>query len=189
MMKNVAVFLCALAVCAISGETIAALSLPSYLGSGPIQQMNSLFVPAYGTGQASVTSKVYNAASGGYIYSYQISETTANFTWFSVALNPGTSITSYGYDSSGITPMDWSPVDSPATSIEALFSTSVKPTNTSSLLWFTSPNAPEINTLGGALAKNGAYTVGDVWAPVPEPMTAILLGAGWLALRSWKRKG
>jgi len=53
MMKKTALFLCALAVCAISGETIA---LPAYSGSGPIQQMTDIFLPVYSIGQASIAS-------------------------------------------------------------------------------------------------------------------------------------
>jgi len=58
MMKKTALFLCALAVCAISGETIA---LPAYSGSGPIQQMTDI-LPVYSIGQASVASDEMNRA-------------------------------------------------------------------------------------------------------------------------------
>ena len=178
---------CIIALCVVCTQAIA--SFPAYVGSGPIQEITDEFAPVYGSGQASVTSKVYEGQDGDYIYAYLISDSTAKFTWFSVALDPAISVNSWDYDLPGTAPAIWAPVDSPATSIEAFFAAGLT-SGDSAVLWFTSSNAPVLGT--GALARlsytGGTYAVGDVLVPVPEPVTAILLGVGWLAVRSYRRK-
>ncbi len=184
-MQKEEVFLYIVMLCVLPAPLLA---LPLH-GEDPIQQMTDIFEPGVGIGQASVTSEVYEAIGGGYIYAYQISDATVDFTWFSIAFNPGTTVTSLDYDSTGLDPMDWLLVNTPPTSIEALFDSGLA-SNTSSLLWFTCTEAPANGV--GALAKlsvgGGVYAEGNVLVPVPEPMTIILLSAGWLMLRSCKRK-
>lgn len=183
------IFLCAIAMCVMSVPTMALL--PSHNPAIFDQSPNELFS---GSGhQAFVTSTVYelDPAAGGYLYTYKISGATTKFTWFSVALNQGTSIVDWDFETPGITPFAWEPVENQfnPTSIEAFFKTGL--TGDSALLWFTSLNKPVAGL--GALAKlsvtGGAYAEGLVLVPVPEPMTAGLLGLGWLAVRSYRRKG
>ena len=189
-MMNKRIILSAITMCLVSMSALA--SLPSH---NPVfvDQLNDTFT---GDGyQASVTSTVYELGptAGGYLYTYQISGATTPFTWFSIALDPAVSI--IASDSDGIvnTPWFFAPVGSYAdpTSIEAYFNPGLT-SGTSALLWFTSSFAPDINPGIGALAKlsgvGGAYVEGNVLVPIPEPITAALLGLGMLAVRSFKRK-
>jgi hypothetical protein len=183
---------CAIAMCAIS---MPVLALPIY-NSLPVAELSSQFLPTWGSGQALVTSSVYSLTdSSGFLYTYRVSGSTAKFTWFSVALNPGTLLdNNSGYESPGTLPFEWLPVEDflNPTSFEAFFNTGLTFGN-SALLWFTSPNNPDSKPAIGALAKlsasGGTFAEGNVLVPVPEPLTMTLLGFGWLALRSCKRKG
>jgi hypothetical protein len=156
-------------------------------------ELSSSFVPITGSGSAMVISTVYllEPAAGGYLYTYQITDATAKFTWFSVALNSGTSIIDWGIEATGTMPINWLPVEDALNpnSIEAFFNTGLT-SGDSALLWFTSLNGPTSGD--GALARlsatSGAYSVGSVLIPVPEPLTVTLLGFGWIAVRSFKRK-
>jgi hypothetical protein len=185
--------LCAITMCAISMSAIA--TLPPYDPVLVDEFSNELFA---GSGsQAFVTSQVYklDPAAGGYLYTYQISGATTKFTWFSVAFQPQTSIIEKGYEIAAgtINPFAWEPVTDGdvITSIEAFFKSGLTETGKSALLWYTSPNGPGPSL--GALAKlsltgGGAYAEGLVLVPTPEPMTAGLLGLGWLVVRSYRRK-
>jgi hypothetical protein len=185
------IFLCVFAMCAMGMSVMAVL--PPHDPAVFQQSPNEIFS---GSGyQAFVTSTVYELgpAAGGYLYTYQISGATTKFTWFSVALNPGTSIIDWNSEAPGTMPFAWEPVEDQfnPSSIEAFFKTGLT-SGDSALLWFTSQNKPEVGL--GALAKlsvtGGAYAEGLVLVPqVPEPMTAALLGLGWLAVRSYRRKG
>jgi hypothetical protein len=168
-----------------------AIGIPSHDISDPYDQLVYEFA---GDGYtASVASNVYELGptAGGFLYTYQISEATTKFTWFSVALYKGTSITGYSYETPGTAPFAWEPVEDIAnpSSIEAFFKSGLT-SGSSALLWFTSPTSPVPGM--GALAKlsatDGGYAEGVVLVPVPEPMTMTLLGLGMLALRSIKRK-
>jgi hypothetical protein len=191
---NRRIFLCAVTMCAMSISALAVVP-PSH-NPVPVSggELTDLFTGA-GTGQALVTSKVYSLGptAGGYLYTYQITGATANFTWFSVALNSGTSILGYESDETlGIKPVNWLPVEDAVNpnSIEAFFRNGLT-TGDSALLWFTAANGPTPGD--GALARlsanGGAYALGSVLIPVPEPITMALLGLGWLVVRSYRRKG
>jgi hypothetical protein len=195
---NRRIFLCAVTICAVSISAMAAL--PANLGvyQAPLEDTFS----GYGY-QAKVTSTVYqlDPASDGFLYTYQISvpneqpDPKPKFTWFSVALNPGTEIRNKNWELNGIVPFMWEPVEDENNnpiSIEAFFKKGLTfSSGDSALLWFTSPNSPDYGW--GALSQNsGGLTIlveGNVLVPqVPEPMTLSLLGLGMLALRSFKRK-
>jgi hypothetical protein len=203
MMKKVTICLSAIALCLMSMPAIGSLNLasvPSHV-SNPFNQqlLNQNFVVVYGAGlgttKAKVTSNVYMADAGGYIYTYQISAATTTFTWFAAALN-SIAVTNWGVDASGTQtkPAAWDPVDvaSASTSIEAFFTPGLTAANSSAILWFTCAQAPDPQNGSGALAKltvgNGVYAVGNVLVPIPEPLTMLLLGGGWMMMRTCNRK-
>jgi hypothetical protein len=198
MMKRI-VYLYMVLLCLLSIPAMATLNLapvPSHtVNPAPFDQLaNQGFTVVYGSGvgnsKANVTSTVYKADAGGYIYTYQISNAAIKFTWFSVAFDP-ILITNWGVQTPGSTPTAWDPADdsSAATNVEAFFSSGLTASN-SAILWFTCANAPSNGV--GALAKlsgtGGTYAEGTVLVPVPEPLTAILLGSGWILLRKYKHK-
>jgi hypothetical protein len=164
----------------------------------PVDQLvNEDFIVMYGIGagtaKAKVTSEVYIADAGGYIYTYQISNAAVKFSWFSVALD-SINVTNWGVQVTGseTQPMAWNPDDSPAASIEALFSPGLTAANNSAILWFTCANDVDPVHGTGALAKlsigNGVYAEGNVLVPLPEPLTVIFLSGGWILLRTYKHK-
>ncbi|MGH2271011.1 hypothetical protein ACQ9LF_04360 [Anaerohalosphaeraceae bacterium U12dextr] len=186
MMKKLMVSLAVIAFCAMSLQAVA---LPAY--SSQVQQITTTFSPVYGTGSAEVTSTVYAATGGGYIYAYEIKNATNTFSWFSVALLPGAVVTGTGYDAGTNDPTSWTTVGVPATSVEGLFAIQIAPGVDSSVVWFTSPGAPtrDLGSLTGLGTKGTFnYLEGGILTPIPEPMTMVLLGAGWLALRTCGRK-
>ena len=141
-----------------------------------------LFSPVYGSGSATVTSSAYyDAISSEWVYEYQISNATINFSFFSVAINPGASITDYGWYAGAGDPLAWEPVNNPPQSIEAFFKDPIGPTEMSSILWFTSPNEPTegIGSLAGMSGgQYSSFAVGTVLTPIPEPATFMLLATG-----------
>ncbi len=150
------------------------------------------FTPGTGTGVATVTSNVYKANensqyAGYYIYTYLISGSQVNLSFFSVEILPEAVLTDwYGYDANGKTPLAWEPVNDPSESFEAFFKNPIKPGETSATLWFISPQGP--TEADGALAgiTGGQYNflVGRVLTPtIPEPTTGLLLAAGGLLSR------
>ena len=200
-MKRI-MYLCTGLLCLLGIPAIASLNLapvPSHIANPlPFDQLlNEDFIVVHGSGlgtaKASVTSTVYTADAGGYIYTYQISNAVVNFSWFSAAFN-SVAISGWGVDVSGtqMAPIAWDPVDdsSAATSVEAFFSPGLTASNNSAILWFTCANAPSDGV--GALAKlsvSGLVAAeGPVLVPVPEPLTAILLGGGWILLRMYRHK-
>ena len=188
-----AVLLCLLSIPAaatLNLEAMPAHDLPLFQ-----ELTDQNFIVVYGNGlvgttKAKVTSTVYTT-TGGHLYAYQISNAEVKFSWFSVALN-SINVTDWGVEIPGSTPIAWDPVDDPlaAINMEATFSPGLTATKKSAILWFTCTEAPANGV--GALAKlslgGGVYAEGNVLVPLPEPMTIILLSAGWLTLRSWRRK-
>jgi hypothetical protein len=203
MMKRI-VYLHAALLCLLSIPAAATLNLapvPNHLANpAPFDQLvDEDFIVVYGSGlntvKAEVTSKVYEADAGGYIYTYQISNAAVKFTWFSVVFDPVAiaAITDYGVvPGTGTTPLAWEPVmdgSSDATNVEAFFSPGLTSSD-SAILWFTCTDAP--GSGAGALAKlsstGGVYAEGAALVPNPEPLTVVLLGSGWALLRRHKRR-
>jgi hypothetical protein len=204
MMKRQIFCLCAVIFCLISIPAMASLNLASMPAHNLtwIQQLaNQDFIVKYGSGlgtaQAKVTSTVYEADAGGYIYAYQIFGATTKFTWFSVAFH-SIPITKYGVEVSGteVAPIAWDVVVdddlAPAsTNMEALFSPGLMASSNSAILWFVCADDTP-GTGIGALAKlsvgGGTYAEGAVLVPFPEPMTMVLLGSGLVMLRFCRHK-
>lgn len=143
--------------------------------------LHSTFLPGYGTGVADVDSQVFKSASSDdYIYTYIISGSQVNLSFFSVELFPDAGVYEWDVDGAVNTPAVWDLVNDPPESIEALFLDPIEPGEVSATLWFKSPYAP--TTADGALSgiTGGSYNflVGDVLTPAPEPATWMLLVSG-----------
>lgn len=178
--------------CLVSVQAQAAqMSIPA----GTLQQQQTFnFYNVVNTLQvAQVTSSVYAANAGGYIYAYQIANATTDFSWFSVGLLPSVVVSNANYDVAGgqVAPSAWTILPS---SVEAsFFSNPVGLGETSAVLWFQSPSAPAPNNSVGALSgysyKGFTFAQGTVLTPsVPEPMTSILLSAGALAMVATRKR-
>ena len=79
----------------------------------------------------------------------------------------------------------WEVVDSPAQSVDGLFSSPIYsdgPLATSTVLWFVSDYAPTSGkgTLFGTASGMPEHATGDLLTPIPEPATFVLLGIGGL---------
>lgn len=195
-MKREVVCISAIALCLLSLPAVATLiSTPLPAGTLIGSPYISPFILVGGVDtKAYVTSWAYDLGGDTYLYAYQISGATAKFTWFSVAFNP-IAINEWHVEYTTETaPIEWVPVDdsTAATSMEAFFSPGLTAANNSALLWFTCTKAPDPSYGAGALAKmsigGGVYAEGNVLVPLPEPLTAILLGSGWILLRRYKHK-
>ncbi len=174
-MKPYTVLAMALSVCLMAPTAFAGLEL---------------FSPGYGSGSAYVTSTAYES-SGNYVYEYVISGVqNANFSFFSVAINPGVDIISFGWDPGTGNPFAWQPVNNPPQSIEALFTNPIGPGETSSTLWFVSSKPPTegIGSLAGLSGGQYQFAVGKVLMPNPEPATLLILTAGAILLSSRRKK-
>ncbi len=142
---------------------------------------------------AAVTSQVYNNYQSGpyvdkFVYTYQITNTsTAGISFFSVSILGADEPESPGWETIGdsIDPSYWVFAGSPP-SVEglALFNNNIiAGGESSSLLYFVSDNPPGLGegTLHGMdINSDSVNATGDLIVPVPEPVTIILLGSGWL---------
>jgi hypothetical protein len=120
-----------------------------------------------------------------YVYQYQITSTSGYGAGLFIALTPGSQAENFGYAAS-LTGSDVIPANISQASNQALYSFFIADGQQTSLLLFTSPNAPGAGNalVSGAMAGTQAVIVP---VPVPEPVTLVLLGAGCLALRYRKR--
>lgn len=183
----------------ISLSMVVSLCLVSTLAqampAGTLQQQQTFgfYNVANNLQVADVTSSVYAANAGGYVYAYQIANSTMDFSWFSVGLLPAVVVSNANYDVVGgqVAPSAWTILPS---SVEAsFFSNPVGVGETSAVLWFQSPYAPAPNNGYGALSgfssKGFTFAQGTVFTPiVPEPMTSILLSAGALAMVATRKR-
>ncbi len=187
MMKKI-ISLSMLALCLIG---VQAKAMPA--GTLLQQQTFGFYNVSNNMQVADVTSSVYTANAGGYIYAYQIAKATTDFSWFSVGLLPAVVVSNPNWDAvvGQVEPSAWTILPS---SVEAsFFSNPVGVGETSAVLWFQSPYAPAPNNGYGALSgfsSNGfTFAQGTVFTPiVPEPMTVMLLSAGALAMVATKKR-
>jgi hypothetical protein len=139
-----------------------------------------------GGGSAEVHCDVYEYTSGTYagkyVYAYEISniDSEVGLSYFSVGILDGAN--AFDPDCEPqidvVIPEFWAAVDSPAQSVDALFTNPIHSDTTSTVLWFVSDYA---STLGnGALCGTASgiphASTGDLLTPVPGPATIVLLG-------------
>lgn len=147
---------------------------------------------------ATVTSQVYNNYPQGpyfdkFVYTYQITNiSTAGISFFSVNILGADEPESPGWETIGdsIDPSYWVFAASPP-SVDGYFNNKIADGESSSLLYFVSDNPPglgEGTLVGMDTNYNFVNATGNLTVPVPEPVTIILLGGGWLiAIRRRKR--
>jgi hypothetical protein len=166
------VLLCAILLSLAAPQIFASLS--------PVASLPATF----GSGQATVTSTVeYDNVANLFRYTYTVSNATEKFTSFMVAIDPSISIVSSGILSSLVS--SWVVTDDNDAMV-ATITGNLKTSGATATVWFTC--AQDYTTGDGALANVKTYAQGSVLSPIPEPMTMLLLGSGWVLLRRYKSK-
>ena len=125
-----------------------------------------------------------SAFANQYVYQYQITSTSGYGDNLSIALDPGSGSSNFGF-ALGSGDADPHFIFDAGTLVSYSF-VIADGQSTASLL-FTSPYAPTagVATVHGMVAGSQAVVVP---VPVPEPITLILLGAGCLPLRYYRKK-
>lgn len=147
-----------------------------------------VYAPGEFTGDIAVATDALlpaSAFSDQYVYQYQITSTQGYGENLSIAFDSGSGSTNFGYSSNPGSDVAPHMVFDAATLVSYSFAI-VAGQSTASLL-FTSPYGP---TAGNAMVHGmmaGSQAV-VVPVPVPEPITLILLGAGCLPLRYYRKR-
>lgn len=120
-----------------------------------------------------------------YVYQYQITSTSGYGDNLSIALDSGSGSSNFGFSSnSGSDAVPFMVFDA---GNQVSYSFIIADGQSTASLLFTSPNGP---TAGNAVVHGmaaGSQAV-VVPVPVPEPITLILLGAGCLPLRYYRKR-
>ena len=128
-----------------------------------------------------------------YVYTYQITNIfDADLTWFSVTFDAvNVYEPSWDSDPCWVDPDYWDIAGSPTQSVEGIFTSTIGLGESSALLWFASDNVPiwGEGALAG-LSSGFVFATGDliVPAPIPEPASLLLFGAGGLVAVIRKRR-
>ncbi|MBW8016034.1 MAG: PEP-CTERM sorting domain-containing protein [Planctomycetes bacterium] len=120
-----------------------------------------------------------------YVYQYQITSTQGYGDGLSIALELGSGATNFGYSStppSGVIPDSVYDAGS-----QVKYGFIIADGQSTTLLLYTSPNAPKAGNAMVSGMMAGSQSV-PVPVPVPEPVTLILLGAGCLQLRCYRKR-
>jgi hypothetical protein len=132
-----------------------------------------------------------NDYAGDYLYTYQITgKSVIGLSFFSIAIFDPATISLVGYESPGVEPTTWAVANSPAQSVDGLFTDTIDYFDDSALLWFISPHEHTLamGSIFGTYLGQPAYANEKLYSPIPEPATLVILGIGSLCLIGRKRK-
>jgi hypothetical protein len=120
-----------------------------------------------------------------YVYQYQITSSQGYGQSVSLALNAGSGATNFGYSASPA--FDAVPYMVYDAGTQVLYSFVITAGQSTTQLLLTSPYGPTAGNamVSGMMAGSQAVVVP---VPIPEPITLILLGAGCLPLRYYRRR-
>lgn len=130
------------------------------------------------------TSIPASAFADQYVYLYQITSTNGYGDNLSIALDPGSGSTNFGF---ALGSGDANPHFIFDAGTQVSYSFVIAAGQSTASLLFTSPFGPTagVATVHGMVAGSQAVVVP---VPVPEPVTLILLGAGCLPLRYYRKR-
>lgn len=168
-------FMCAVVVCMVSPQAFAA-----FVWNNEENFMSGSTV------LAKVKSTVDDLGGNQYLYTYIISNATEKFTSFIVAIDPSISASIVPVLPSGIV-SSWVLTDDGDAMVATIVG-NLKASGATATVSFNCSHGPTGTGGDGALANVKYYAQGIVATPVPEPLTAILLGGGWILLRRYKHK-
>lgn len=128
-----------------------------------------------------------------YLYTYDITgKSVYCLSFFSIAVSEDVTFYEMGYASPGTEPSSWGSANTPAQSIDAWFSDTIDYGEDSAQLWFVSDGSPTSASASvfGTNPGNGfqAFAGEQLYSPIPEPATLVILGIGSLCLIGRKRK-
>ncbi len=136
---------------------------------------------------AEVDSYVWKYTSGdyegNYLYTYQITgKSIFSLSFFSISVLEDATFYEIGYESGGVEPALWLPIGAPPQSVDAVFGSAIDYGENSALLWFVSNDdyTSTAASVVGTYLGDQASASDELYSPVPEPATLVMLGLGSL---------